>query len=129
MKKYKYTIPSPIQSCIIPLMNNKVNVIGSSETGSGKTLSFLIPLIHNVYLNKLKSGEGEEILPYKGLIILPTKELCMQIFNETLVFCKYYTKNEIKVKYLTKSMFESMKNNFDNFLSNNDIIVKKIFLI
>lgn len=121
--KYKYSVPSPIQSCVIPLLHKKQNVIGSSETGSGKTLSYLIPLIHNVLLNKLKSEEGGENLPHKALIILPTKELCVQIYNECLVFCKYYTKNNVKVKYFTQAMYNSITNDFDSFLKNNDIIV------
>ncbi len=121
-------MPSPIQSCIIPLLNKKHNVIGSSETGSGKTLSYLIPLIHNIFLNKLKSeGDNSEQLPHKGLIILPTKELCMQIYNECIVFCKYYTQNNVKVKYLTQAMYNSITNDFDSFLKNNDIIVKLIY--
>jgi superfamily II DNA/RNA helicase len=123
-EKYKYAFPSPIQSCIMPLLHKKQNVIGSSETGSGKTLSYLIPLIHNILLNKLKSEEEKvENLPHKALIILPTKELCMQIYNECLVFCKYYTKNNVKVKYLTQAMYNGIANDFDNFLRKNDIIV------
>jgi len=120
---YKYSVPSPIQSCVIPLLYKKQNVIGSSETGSGKTLSYLIPLIHNILLNKLKSEDCKECLPHKALIILPTKELCMQIYNECLVFCKFYTKNNIKVKYFTQAMFNGVINDFDSFLKNNDIIV------
>lgn len=124
IEKYKYAVPSPIQSCIIPLLHKKQSVIGSSETGSGKTLSFLIPLIHNVLLNKLKSEEeGSENFPHKALIILPTKELCMQIYNECLVFCKYYTKNYVKSKYLTQAMYNSITSDFDSFLKSNDIIV------
>jgi superfamily II DNA/RNA helicase len=115
---YKFLTPTPIQSTVIPILNAKKNIIASSETGSGKTLCYLIPLIHNAYLNKLKS-----IPSNKALIVLPTKELCKQIYNETLIFANYYSSNRVKVKYINKSMLESMKTNFDNFLENNDIIV------
>ncbi len=113
-----------MQSTVIPLLNNKNNVIVSSETGSGKTFSYLFPIIHISYLNHLK-----EIHKNKTIIILPTKELCKQIFNEAQVFSNYYTKNTIKVKYFTKSMLESIKGNFDNFINNNDIIVHIIIII
>ena len=116
--KYKFSHPSPIQSCVIPILNKQQNLIASSETGSGKTMSYLIPLIHNCFLNKLKDLPRD-----KSLIILPTKELCKQIYNEFLVFSNYYTGNKISVKYLNKSMLESIKSNFDNFLQNNEIIV------
>jgi superfamily II DNA/RNA helicase len=119
---YKFTHPTPIQSTVIPILTDKKNIIASSETGSGKTLSYLIPLIHNAFLNKLKSIDTN-----KALIILPTKELCKQIYNETLIFANYYTKNKVKVKYINKSMIESIKTNFDNFLENNDIIVFLFF--
>jgi ATP-dependent RNA helicase DDX52/ROK1 len=100
------------------MLHNKHNIIASSETGSGKTLSYLIPLTHNIYLNKLK-----ELKEHKVLIILPTKELCVQIANEAMVYSKFYTGSGISVKYLTKSMLESIKTSYDNFLNNNDIII------
>lgn len=122
---YKYSVPSPIQACVIPILNSKQSIIGSSETGSGKTLGYLIPIVHNIFLNKLKSEDenSEEILPHKALIILPTKELCMQIYNEFIVFCKYYTSNFIKAKYFTQGMFDSIENDSEGFFKNNDIIV------
>ena len=89
--------------------------------------------MHNVFLNKLKvetETENEENLnikekyPHKALIILPTKELCMQIYNEFIVFCKYYTSNTIKTKYLTQGMFDSISNDSESFFKNNDIIVR-----
>jgi ATP-dependent RNA helicase DDX52/ROK1 len=74
--------------------------------------------MHNIYLNKLK-----ELPVRKGLIILPTKELCVQITNEALIYSKYYSNSAIAVKYLTKSMLDSVKINLDNFLNNNDILI------
>lgn len=117
-KNYKFTVPTPIQSSVVNLLNNKQNLIASSETGSGKTLSYLMPIMHNVFLNKLKHDKNN-----KAVIILPTKELCMQIYKEALIYSNYYTKNQVKVKYMTKSMLDSIKTNQDNFVANNDIIV------
>jgi superfamily II DNA/RNA helicase len=70
--------------------------------------------------------EEKNNFPHKALIILPTKELCMQIYNEFIVFCKYYTSNTIKTKYLTQGMYNSILNDSEAFFNNNDIIVKLI---
>ena len=83
--KYKFSHPSPIQSCVIPILNQKQNLIASSETGSGKTMSYLIPLVHNCFLNKLKDIERN-----KSLIILPTKELCKQIIQKIVISSLIY---------------------------------------
>jgi ATP-dependent RNA helicase DDX52/ROK1 len=115
---YKFSHPTPIQSSVIPILKEKKNIIASSETGSGKTLSYLIPIIHNSYVNKIKSLDQN-----KAIIILPTKELCKQIYNEALIFSNYYSSNKVKVKYVNKSMLESARTNFENFLENNDIFL------
>ena len=50
---YNYSYPTPIQSISIPLIHQNKNIIGISETGSGKTLSYIIPCFHNALLKKL----------------------------------------------------------------------------
>jgi ATP-dependent RNA helicase DeaD len=70
----RITKPTDIQDDVIPKILNNDDVIAQSETGTGKTLSYLLPLIHN--MSKKKSPV---------LIISPTKELSKQIFDE-LVF-------------------------------------------
>lgn len=62
-----------IQSECIPLIMDGKNVIGISETGSGKTLSFVLPLIDKIV--------GLPKRPTKVLIITPTKELSEQILS------------------------------------------------
>ena len=119
-KKYNYINPSPIQSIVIYLLIKNKNIIASSETGSGKTFSYLIPIVHNSFLNKLKEK------PNKVLIILPTKELAKQIFNDVILFSKYYCegcKDEIKVKYVNKGMIISIEKDYNKFLMNNDIFI------
>jgi ATP-dependent RNA helicase DDX10/DBP4 len=48
------------------------DILGASKTGSGKTISYLIPLIENLYVNKWTPYDG-----LGALIILPTRELAM----------------------------------------------------
>lgn len=70
--KKGYTSPTPIQDqAIEPILEGK-DVIGIAETGSGKTAAFLIPLINKIVLNRAQ----------KALIIVPTRELAVQINDE-----------------------------------------------
>lgn len=69
-----FKTPTPIQHKTIPVSIDGKDVIGIAQTGTGKTLAFGIPMIQKIL--QLKQG--------KGLIILPTRELALQV-EETLV--------------------------------------------
>ena len=64
---------SPVQSAAIPVLMTGRDVVGQSQTGSGKTAAFAIPLIEKV--------RGERRVP-QGLILCPTRELAMQVAEE-----------------------------------------------
>lgn len=68
------TSATPIQNEAIPKILKGKDVIGQSKTGTGKTLAYLLPLLH------LSSGKGS------SLIIAPTKELAVQIYEEALFY-------------------------------------------
>lgn len=73
-----YLQPTPIQDqAIIPLLEGR-DLIGTANTGTGKTAAFLIPL-----LNKVAKDRREKVL-----IIAPTRELAMQIEEELLLFAR-----------------------------------------
>ncbi len=65
-----FTAPTPIQSTIIPVMMAGKDIIGQSQTGTGKTAAFSIPILQN-----LIPGKGH----IQGLIVTPTRELAMQV--------------------------------------------------
>ena len=71
--KLGFKTPTSIQHKAIPAAIEGKDIIGIAQTGTGKTLAFGIPLVQQL----LKAGRG------KGLIILPTRELALQI-NETI---------------------------------------------
>ncbi len=75
--KKGYTTPTPIQDQAIPAILEGRDVIGTANTGTGKTAAFLIPLINNVLTKKTS----------RVLIIAPTRELADQIQAEL----KYFT--------------------------------------
>jgi len=74
----KYLMPTPIQDKAIDSIISGRDLIGIANTGTGKTAAFLIPLINKVYLNKSN----------KVLIIVPTRELALQINEELRDFAK-----------------------------------------
>ncbi|KIS68202.1 putative U5 snRNP protein [Mycosarcoma maydis] len=80
-----YKEPSPIQRQAIPIGLQNRDLIGIAETGSGKTASFLIPLL--AYISKLpKLDEHTKALGPQALILVPTRELAQQIETETNKF-------------------------------------------
>ncbi|HUD44260.1 MAG TPA: DEAD/DEAH box helicase [Patescibacteria group bacterium] len=67
-----YTTPTPIQEKAIPYLLAQRDVIGTANTGAGKTAAFLIPII-----DKIDKNRNQRVL-----IIVPTRELAMQIIDE-----------------------------------------------
>lgn len=82
-----YKEPTPIQRQTIPIGLQTRDIIGIAETGSGKTASFVIPML--VYISKLPSlrdnPELQNLGPY-AIILAPTRELALQIEQETIKF-------------------------------------------
>ncbi|KAK2196112.1 bifunctional Helicase superfamily 1-2 [Babesia duncani] len=79
LQKREYEKPFPIQMQCIPALMCGRDIIAIAETGSGKTLAFLLPLIRHV-LDQPKLRENDGMI---GLIIAPTRELVIQISNES----------------------------------------------
>ncbi|HSX42383.1 MAG TPA: DEAD/DEAH box helicase [Candidatus Saccharimonadales bacterium] len=71
-----YVQPTPIQDQAIPAALEGRDVIGIAETGTGKTAAFLLPI-----LTKMSASRGE-----RALIIVPTRELAVQIEEELRAF-------------------------------------------
>lgn len=71
-----YVHPTPIQDGAIPRVLEGRDVIGIANTGTGKTAAFLLPLIHKTFKHKTE----------KALIIVPTRELALQIEEELRIF-------------------------------------------
>lgn len=73
--------PTPIQEKTLPfLLNSDKDVIALAQTGTGKTAAFGLPMIHKiVWKNK----------SVQGLVLCPTRELCMQITNDLDYYSKY----------------------------------------
>ena len=86
LKDEGYTDPTSIQEKAIPLVLKKEDVLGSAQTGTGKTAAFAIPIIqHLAKDNKTTSGRRR----VKSLIVTPTRELAIQIGESFTAYAKY----------------------------------------
>lgn len=77
-----YTRPTPIQEKSIPVVLMGRDVLGSAQTGTGKTASFTLPMI-----DILSSGRAKARLP-RSLILTPTRELAAQVAESFDAFSK-----------------------------------------
>ncbi len=87
VKEIPFVKFTDIQKKTIPSLLRNENVVGVSETGTGKTYCFLLPMLNKVDFN------NEEI---QGVVIAPTRELARQIFSKFNYFKKF--NNELKVQ-------------------------------
>lgn len=79
LKENKFETPFPIQEAAIPLILKGLDVIGQAHTGTGKTAAFALPI-----LTKIKRNG-----PIQALILVPTRELAVQVTNEISKFVRY----------------------------------------
>jgi len=78
--KMGYETPTPIQEKSIPyLLDNQGDLIGLASTGTGKTAAFGLPLLNQIDVQDKKT---------QGLIICPTRELCLQISRDLEDYAK-----------------------------------------
>jgi len=82
---------TPIQEKIIPqLLTGDIDIIGLAQTGTGKTAAYGLPLI------QLIDFDSKHL---QGLVICPTRELCVQITGDLKRFARYITKARIAAVY------------------------------
>ena len=93
--------PTPIQAKTIPLlMDSNKDLIGSAQTGTGKTAAFGLPSIHLTNLSEKAT---------QTLILCPTRELCMQVANDLKQYSKYVENIGIVSIYGGASMEKQIK--------------------
>ena len=86
-----YTSPTPIQSAAIPVAVTGRDVLGIAQTGTGKTASFVLPMI-----TRLETGRARARMP-RSLILAPTRELAAQVEQS---FEKYGINHKLDVALL-----------------------------
>ncbi|MCJ8304132.1 DEAD/DEAH box helicase [Shewanella sp.] len=79
-----YSSPTPIQAEAIPLALKGKNLIAAAQTGSGKTATFVLPM-----LEMLARGETQRKKRIRALILTPTRELAVQVCTSIEAYGKY----------------------------------------
>jgi len=75
-----FSAPSPIQEEVIPTIKNGQSVIARAKNGTGKTAAFLIPLLDSIDFSRNS---------VQGLVLVPTRELALQISSIIIELAKY----------------------------------------
>ncbi|WP_242094978.1 DEAD/DEAH box helicase [Aestuariivivens sediminicola] len=76
-----FTAPSEVQEKAIPvLLQSETDLVALAQTGTGKTAAFGFPMLQKIDINSRTT---------QGLILSPTRELCLQITNEMKLYGKY----------------------------------------
>ncbi|PWA13761.1 hypothetical protein CCH79_00017142, partial [Gambusia affinis] len=95
----RYTRPTPVQKYAIPIIKTKRDLMACAQTGSGKTAAFLLPVLSQIYTEgpgdalQASKGSGQENGRYGrrkqypiSLVLAPTRELALQIYDEAKKF-------------------------------------------
>ena len=86
VKDQNYTHPTAIQEQAIPLVLKKNDVLGSAQTGTGKTAAFALPILHHL-INERNNYDGKKRI--RTLVVTPTRELAIQIAENFTSYSKY----------------------------------------
>ncbi|GHU52718.1 hypothetical protein FACS189496_3280 [Bacilli bacterium] len=129
IEQANYFTLTKIQEKLIPLIINNKDVVAKAPTGTGKTASFVIPIINEISLNKT----------LQTVVLVPTRELCVQITNEfrrlskglnKLFIASIYggQKSSIQLKLLHASpqIIVATPGRLIDFMENNHIHIKNI---
>ncbi len=79
-----YTKPTPIQEKVIPLVLEKLDVMAKAQTGSGKSASFVLPVLE-LWSQNISEGKAK----IKILVLTPTRELTLQVAEYFTLFGTY----------------------------------------
>ncbi|WMS42553.1 DEAD/DEAH box helicase [Acuticoccus sp. MNP-M23] len=80
-----YESPTPIQAKVIPPLLEGRDVLGTAQTGTGKTAAFVLPLLNQIHAD----GGRPASKSCRGLILTPTRELATQIAEEIRRYSKF----------------------------------------
>ena len=81
----KFLEPTIKQNKIIPLVSKKLDVLGVAQTGTGKTAAYVLPILQNITIDQSRYEKKS----CKTIIIVPTRELAMQVYDNIRLFSKF----------------------------------------
>ncbi len=115
LTKNDYEIPTKIQEKVIPLVLKKEDILARAQTGSGKTASFVLPILNN-WLNNTPLGKSK----IKTLVLTPTRELTLQVAD---TFNKFSSTFEKKIKVVSVIGGQSIGDQLLDIQKGCDVVV------
>lgn len=85
VEKENYSIPTPIQQKLIPQMLDGKDIVGTAQTGTGKTAAFVLPILHRLEEGRRRAKPRT----CHNLIVVPTRELATQIFQNIATYGRF----------------------------------------
>lgn len=96
LEKLGYSEPTPVQSRVIPKALSGKSLVCQSETGSGKTHAYLVPILEGIDFN----------LPrVQAIILCPSRELARQVYEFAFAFTRFFPK--LRVRLMTSETEKS----------------------
>lgn len=96
----EYKQPSPIQEQSIPILLEGKNLLGTAQTGTGKTAAFALPLLARIDASKRYP---------QMLVLAPTRELAIQVSEAVKSFAKYLPSIKVLAVYGGQPMYQQLK--------------------
>jgi ATP-dependent RNA helicase DDX18/HAS1 len=87
-EEFKFEKMTEVQGRTIPHTLAGRDIVAAAKTGSGKTLAFLIPAIELLFKSTFKARNGTGVI-----VITPTRELALQIYQEAQKICKFHNQS------------------------------------
>jgi len=94
IKNLGYIEPTPIQQKAIPILREGKDILATSQTGTGKTASFVLPMLENLPERREKRV-GDDRYKIDALILAPTRELVVQIHNSIESYSTGFTHKSV----------------------------------
>jgi ATP-dependent RNA helicase RhlE len=79
LARNSFVEPTPVQAQAIPSALTGADVVATAQTGTGKTLAFLVPIIETLLKASKTNGNRTSKTPVRALVLSPTRELAIQI--------------------------------------------------
>ena len=119
LKENAYKNPTSIQEKVIPLILEKKDIMAKAQTGSGKTASFVLPILE-LFFNKHEEKKEKTKAKISTLVLTPTRELALQVSKAFTDFSKNF---ENKPKVVTVIGGESLTQQLLDIQKGCDIVV------
>ncbi|MDV3192705.1 MAG: DEAD/DEAH box helicase, partial [Sweet potato little leaf phytoplasma] len=97
LKELNFINPTPVQALVIPKMIEGIDIVARSQTGTGKTFAFGIPMIQKI---------DPQMSQIQSLVLCPTRELALQVFTEINKLLKFYSEIRTAVIYGGEKYFK-----------------------